>query len=81
MQKASGTMRPDASGVNYQESISVPLSEEADNDAATQEGDDGVNLVDEDPDSSVNPKFILPAVNKESTSKSFYLIQPWFTIL
>jgi hypothetical protein len=36
-------MRPDASGVNYQESVSVPLSEEADNDAATREGDDGVD--------------------------------------
>ena len=77
----SGTTRPDAPGVNYQGSVSALLSEEADNDAATQEGDDRIDLVDEDPDSSVDPKFILLAVDKESTSKSFYPIQPWLTIL
>ena len=77
----SGTTRPDTPDVNYQESVSVPLSEEADNNAATREGVDGVNLVDKDPDSSVDPKFILPAVNKKSTSKSFYPIQPWLTVL
>ena len=48
------------------------LSEEADNDAATQEGDDRVNLIDEDPDSSVDPEFTLPAVDKESGSKPLY---------
>jgi hypothetical protein len=35
-----------------------------------------IDLVDEDPDSSVNPEFILPAVDKESISKSFYPVQP-----
>jgi len=62
----SDAMKTDAPGVNYQESVSVPLSKEADNNAATQEGDDRTGLVDEDPDSSVDPKFVLPAVNKES---------------
>ena len=37
-------------GINYQDSISASLSEEADNDAATQEGDDEVNLAYEDPE-------------------------------
>ena len=70
--RRSGTTTPDTPGVNYQESVSVLLSEEADNDAATQEGDDGVDLVDEDPDSSVDPEFILPAVDKKSGSKPLY---------
>jgi len=64
--RRSDVMKTDAPGVNYQESVSVPLSEEADNNVATQEGDDRTGLVDEDPDSSVDPKFVLPVVNKES---------------
>ena len=61
--------------------VSASLSEEADNDAATQEGNDEVNPVDEDPDSSVVPEFILPAVDKESGSESFCGFQPWLTVL
>ena len=79
--RCSGTTTPDASSVNYQESVSALLSEEADNDAATREGDNGVDLVDEDPDSSVDPEFILPAVDKESGSKPLYIFQPWLTVL
>jgi len=45
----------------------MPLSEEADNDAATWEGDDEIDLTHED-DASIVPDFILPAVDKESTS-------------
>ena len=79
--RRSGTTKPDAPGANYQESVSASLSEEADNDTATQEGNDEVNPVDEDPDSSVVPEFILPAVNKESGSESFCGFQPWLTVL
>ena len=81
--RRSNTTKPGAAGINYQDSVSTLLCEEADNDAATQEGDDGpgIDLAYGDPDRSADPGFILPAVNKESTSKSFYLIQPWFTIL
>jgi len=61
-------MRPDAPGINYQDSVSTSLSEEADNDAATQEGEDSIDLECEDPEASVNPEFILPAVDKESAS-------------
>ena len=81
VKRCSDATKTDAPGVNYQESISVPLSEEADNDAATQEGDDEIDLVNEDPDFSVDPEFVLPAVDKASTSKSFYPFQPWLTIL
>ncbi len=77
----SDTTKTDAPGVNYQDSVSAPLSEEADNDAATQEGDDGVDLGCEDPDATVEPAFILPAVDKESASKSCYPFQPWLTVL
>jgi len=73
-------MKPDAPGINYQESVSAPLTKEADNDAATREGDEGVDLVVEDPDSSVGPEFILPAVDKVSASKLFYPFQPWLTV-
>jgi len=79
--RRSDTMKPDTPGVNYQESVNAPLSEEVDNDAATWEGDNGVSPVDKDPDSSVDPEFILPAVNKESTSKLFYPFYPWLTVL
>lgn len=77
----SDTTKPDAPSVNYQESVHVPLSEEADNDAATWEGDNRVSPVDEDLDSSVDPEFILPAVNKESASQSFYPFHPLLTVL
>lgn len=79
--RCSDVTTPDAPGVNYQEAVSALLSEEADNDAATQEGDDGINLVDKDPDSSVDPEFVLPAVDKVSASKLFYPFQPWLTVL
>jgi len=79
--RRSDTTKPDAPGVNYQESVNTPMSEEADNDAATCEGDNGVSLVDKDPDSSVDPEFILPAVDKKSTSKLFYPFHPWLTVL
>jgi hypothetical protein len=41
----------------------------------------GSTLIDEDPESSVDPEFILPAVDKKSTSKSFYPVQPWLIVL
>jgi hypothetical protein len=74
-------MKPGITGVNYQDSVSTPLCEEADNDAATQEGDDGIDLACGDPDGSGDPEFILPAVDKESASKSCYPFQPWLTVL
>jgi len=77
----SDATKPDAPGVNYQESVSAPLSEEADNDAATQEGDDGIDPVDKGPDLSGDPEFVLPAVDKVSASKSFYPFRPWLTVL
>ena len=66
--KRSDTMQTDSPGVNYQDSVSMPVSEEADNNAATWEGDDGVDIVCEDPDPTAVPDFVLPAVDKESTS-------------
>ena len=76
-------MKPGAAGINYQDSVSAPLCEEADNDAATREGDDGpgIDLAYGDPDRSADPWFILPAVNKESASRSCYAFQPWLTVL
>ena len=61
-------IKTESPGINYQDSISASLSEEVDNDAATQEGDDEVNLAYEDLEASIYPEFILPAVGKESTS-------------
>ncbi len=52
-------------GNNYQDSVGVPLSEEADNDVATQEGDDKADQGPEDPQAPV--EFILPAVHKVGT--------------
>jgi len=66
--KQGNNAKADAPGINYQDSVSVPLSEEADNDAATQEGDDEVDLEYEDPGASADTEFILPAVDKESAS-------------
>lgn len=52
---------------NYQESIGVLLNEEADNDVATQEGDDGANQGSENLGGRLCPiKYILPAVDKAS---------------
>ena len=79
--RRSDTTKPDAPGVNYQESVHAPLSEEADNDAATWEGDNRVSPVDEDPDSSVDPEFVLPAVDKESASQFFDPFHPLLTVL
>ena len=59
-------MKPDSSGINYQDSVTTSLGEEADNDAATQEGEDGIDVECEDPEASVDTEFILPAVDKES---------------
>jgi len=72
--KRSDMMQTDSPGVNYQDSVSVPVSEEADNDTATWEGDDGVDIVCDDPDTTAIPEFVLPAVDKESTSQSYYWI-------
>jgi len=68
VKKCSSIIKTESSGINYQDSISASLSEEADNDAATQKGDDEVNLVYEDLEASIYLKFILPVVDKESTS-------------
>ena len=72
--RRSDTTKPGAAGINYQDSVSTPLCEEADNDAATREGDDGpgIDLACGDPDGSADPGFILPAVDKESASRSCY---------
>lgn len=53
-------------GDNYQDSVSAPLSEEADNDAATQEGDDEDEFSPDGPQAPTD--FIFPAVDKESGS-------------
>ena len=66
--KRNNNTKPNFPGINYQDSISAPLSEEADNDAATQEGEDEVDLVCENLEASIDPEFILPVVDKESTS-------------
>ncbi len=66
--KHNNNTKPNFPGINYQDSISAPLSEEADNDAATQEGEDEVDLVCENLEASIDPEFILPVVDKESTS-------------
>ena len=66
--KHNNNTKPNFPGINYQDSISAPLSEEADNDAATQEGEDEVDLVCENLEASIDPEFILLAVDKESTS-------------
>ena len=79
--QCSDTMKSDTPSVNYQESVNAPLSEEADNDTATWEGNNRVSPVDKDPDSSVDPEFILLAIDKESTSKLFYPFHPWLTVL
>ena len=81
--RRSNTTKPGAAGINYQDSVSALLYEEADNDAATQEGDNGpgIDLAYGDPDRSADPRFILPAVNKESASRSCYAFQPWLTVL
>ena len=42
-------IKTDSLGINYQDSISAPLSGEADNDAATKEGDDEGDVAYEDP--------------------------------
>jgi hypothetical protein len=68
VKKCSSIIKTESSGINYQDSISASLSEEADNDVATQKGDDEVNLVYEDLEASIYLKFILPVVDKESTS-------------
>ncbi|KAF8224477.1 hypothetical protein L208DRAFT_1511456, partial [Tricholoma matsutake] len=52
--------------VNYQDSVSASLSKEADNDAATQGGEDEVDLASEEPQATV--EFILPAIDKEICS-------------
>ena len=52
-------------GDNYQDSIGVPLSEEADNDTAIQEGDDEADQGPEDPQAPI--EFILLAVHKVGT--------------
>ncbi|KAF8224542.1 hypothetical protein L208DRAFT_1310729, partial [Tricholoma matsutake] len=49
--------------VNYQDSVSASLSEEVDNDAATQGGEDEVDLASEEPQATV--KFILPTIDKK----------------
>jgi len=72
--KRSDMTQTDSPGVNYQDSVSVPVSEEADNDAATWEGDDGVDIVCEDPGTTAVPEFVLPVVDKKSTSQSYYWI-------
>ena len=81
--RQTDTTKPDAAGVNYQDSVSTLLCEEADNDAATREGDDRprINLACRDPDRSADPRFILLAVNKESASRSCYPFQPWLIVL
>jgi len=62
-------------GNNYQNAVGVPLSEDADNDAATQEGEDEAEA---DPSGSEDLQapfeFILPAVDKVS---AFYCINPF----
>ena len=62
----SNRTKLDPPGINYQDSVSAPLSKEADNDAATQEGEDKIDSICENPKASVDPEFILPAVDKES---------------
>ena len=57
----------------------MPLSGEADNNAATQEGDDKVDLASEDLQASV--EFILPAVNKENAFNcTIYFCQGTFQL-
>jgi len=68
--KRSNNIKTDSPGINYQDSVSAPLSKEADDDAATQEGDDGddeVDLAYDDPQAPLDleSEFILPAVDKE----------------
>jgi len=65
--KCNNNTKPNIPSINYQDSISAPLSKEADNDAATQEGEDEVDLVYKNLEASIDPEFILPAVDKEST--------------
>ena len=64
----STNIKPNSPGINYQDSVSTSLSKEADNNAATQEGEDSIDLKCEDPEASINPEFILLAVDKESAS-------------
>lgn len=68
----SDIMQTDSPGVNYQDSISVLVSKEADNDTATWEGDDGVDIVCKDPDPTAVPDFVLPVVDKKSTSIGYF---------
>ena len=73
--KQGNKTKADSPGTNYQDSVSVPISEEADNDAATQEGGDEDNeddLAYEDLEVSAETEFILPAVDKESASFARY---------
>jgi hypothetical protein len=68
--RRSRGIKTESLGINYQDSISAPHGGEADNDAATQEGDDeGDDEGDftyEDPQVPTEPEFILLAVDKES---------------
>ena len=80
--KHSDMIKIDSPGVNYQESVSVPVSKEADNDAATQEGGDGVDIICEYPEASADPEFILPVVDKVSFQIMLLdTFQPWLIVL
>jgi len=70
----SNTTKTNCPGINYQDSVSVPVSEQADNDAATWEGDNRVDIVCKDPEASADLEFILPIVDKVSASQSCYWI-------
>ena len=63
--RRTNNKKTNSPGDNYQDSVGVPLSKEADNDAATQEGDDEADQGPEDTQAPV--KFILPAVHKVGT--------------
>lgn len=65
--KRGNSRKADALGINYQDAVSASLSREADDDAATREGDDEVDLASEAP-----VEFILPAVDKESVFQPYY---------